>query len=78
MEIPYKLLSEAALRGIVEEFVLREGTEYGRRDYSLEEKRGAVVEQLRKGQAKIMFDSEAGSCDIVPVSALLPVDKSPN
>ena len=37
VEIPYRELSEVALRGVVESFVLREGTDYGPRDYSLEE-----------------------------------------
>ena len=38
VEIPYRELSEAALRGVVESFVLREGTDYGDREFSFEEK----------------------------------------
>ena len=32
MEIPYTELSDEALRGIIEEYITREGTEYGRAD----------------------------------------------
>jgi uncharacterized protein YheU (UPF0270 family) len=44
--------------------VLREGTEYGRRDHSLEEKRELVLEQLRKGEAELTFDPATSSFDI--------------
>jgi uncharacterized protein len=65
MDIPYEELSETALRGIIEEFVLREGTDYGSRQYSLDQKVSAVEGQLRGGTAKIVFDEAAGTVDIV-------------
>ncbi|GIT23055.1 MAG: hypothetical protein CM1200mP40_27370 [Gammaproteobacteria bacterium] len=43
MEIPYTELSGDALRGVIEEFVSREGTEYGQREYTLEDKIKRVV-----------------------------------
>ena len=75
MVIPYELLSEAALRGIVEEFVLREGTEYGRREYSLDEKCRTVLEQLKKKRAKIVFDSKEGTCNILQADESLVPEK---
>jgi len=68
MEIPYQLLSEAALRGIIEEFVLREGTDYGVREYTIEDKIRTVASQLKRGSAKIVFDARDGTCNIVPVA----------
>ena len=68
MEIPYRSLSEAALRGVVESFVLREGTDYGQRDYSLEEKIAAVMRQLERGEAVIAFDTETETASIVVAS----------
>ena len=65
MDIPYEQLSPEALRGLVEEFVLREGTDYGSVDYSLEEKTAHVMKQLEKGLAKVVFDPELESCNIV-------------
>ena len=66
--VPHRNLSEAALRGVVESFVLREGTEYGPRDYSLEEKIAAVMRQLERGEVAIVFDPETGTVSIVVAS----------
>ena len=56
MEIPHRKLSKEALRGIVESFVLREGTDYGERDFPLDAKIDAVMRQLDRGEAVIVFD----------------------
>jgi uncharacterized protein YheU (UPF0270 family) len=56
VEIPHQELSPDALRGVIESFVLREGTEYGWRDYSLDEKVAHVMRQLERREARIMFD----------------------
>lgn len=63
--VPYGELSEDALRGVIESFVLREGTEYGERDVPLERKVSQVLEQLRRGEAQIVFDPRTESIDIV-------------
>jgi uncharacterized protein YheU (UPF0270 family) len=66
VEIAYSDLSEEALRGVVESFVLREGTDYGVRPHSLQEKVDQVLQQLRRGQAQILFDPDSQSVTIVP------------
>ncbi len=58
-------LSPDALRGVIEAFVLREGTEYGARDYSLEEKVLQVMRQLERGEAQIMFDPNTETVGLV-------------
>jgi uncharacterized protein len=63
--IPHRELSEDALRGVVESFVLREGTDYGERELSLEEKRAHVYRQLERGEAQIVFDPNTETIDIV-------------
>jgi uncharacterized protein len=50
---------------VLESFVLREGTEYGARDFSLDEKVAHVMKQLRRGEAKIVFDPDSETIDIV-------------
>lgn len=65
MEIPYDLLSKDALRSLVEEFVTREGTDYGHRDWDLERKVEAVMRQLKYGEAAIVFDEESSTPNIV-------------
>jgi uncharacterized protein YheU (UPF0270 family) len=67
--VPHRELSAAALRGVVESFVLREGTEYGEHDYSLEQKVAQVIRQLEQGVAQIVFDPTSGTVDIVVVGA---------
>ncbi|HTT07007.1 MAG TPA: YheU family protein [Steroidobacteraceae bacterium] len=66
IEIPCSELSAEALRGVVESFVLREGTDYGVRQHSFEEKVEQVLQQLRRGQAQILFDPDNQSVTIVP------------
>ena len=65
MIVPVNDLSENALNKIVEEFVLREGTEYGSHEVSLKSKVEQVVKQLRKGEAVLVFDSKTETLDIV-------------
>ena len=62
--VPLGDLSPDALRGVVESFVNREGTDYGR-DYSLAEKVNQVVRQLERGEARITFDPETETINIV-------------
>lgn len=66
VEIPLELLSEDALRGVIENYVLREGTEYGARDFTLEEKVDQVLARLRRGEAQILFDPATESVTLVP------------
>jgi uncharacterized protein YheU (UPF0270 family) len=56
IEVPHTQLSPEALRGVVESFVLREGTDYGAREYTLDEKVEHVMLQLQRGDARIVFD----------------------
>ena len=67
IDIPLDRLQPELLEAIIEEFVLREGTEYGLREYSLEEKKAQVRSQLAAGKAKITFDQETETCSIMPV-----------
>jgi uncharacterized protein YheU (UPF0270 family) len=65
LPIPHSELSPDALRGVVEAFILREGTDYGRREFTLEEKVSHVMRQLERQEATIMFDPQTESIDIV-------------
>lgn len=56
VEVPWRALSPDALRGVVEAFVLREGTDYGDREFSHEEKVAQVIEGLENGEVRILFD----------------------
>jgi hypothetical protein len=62
--IPPDELSEAALLGVIDAFVLREGTDYGHRDISIDEKRDRVRKLLVNGRAEIRFYPENEFIDI--------------
>jgi uncharacterized protein YheU (UPF0270 family) len=65
LEIPHTLLSPDALRGLVESYVLREGTDYGAREFTHEQKVAQVMAQLDSGDARIMFDPESESVTLL-------------
>ena len=67
VRIPLSSLSEAALDGIIEAFVLREGTDYGHDEHDLAGKCRAVRRQLMSGEAEIDFDPDTETVDIRPV-----------
>ena len=64
MIIPHTALAEDTLRNLVEEFVTREGTDYGDRLYTLEDKVRQVMRQLEEGSAVILYDSRTETCHI--------------
>jgi uncharacterized protein len=63
--VPYTDLSADALRGVIEAFVLREGTEYGALDVTLAVKVEQVLRQLVRGEAQILFEPVNETIDIV-------------
>ena len=62
--IPVDALSPEALQGVIDDFIVREGTDYGERERSLDQKRAAVRRQLDHGQAQIWFDPATESTTI--------------
>jgi uncharacterized protein YheU (UPF0270 family) len=66
MEIPFTLLAPDTLRALIEEFVLREGTEYGERDVALADKVDAVLLQLKRGEARVLYDADSETTTIAP------------
>jgi len=66
IEVPQHALSGEALRGVIEEFVTRRGTDYGTQERTLDAKIADVRRQLECGDAIIVFDVDAGTTNIVP------------
>ena len=63
-------LEPETLRALIESFVLREGTDYGVHETSLEDKVAQVLIQLRRGEAHITFDPATESINVVVTSAI--------
>lgn len=65
MRIPIESLAADTLQRVVEEFVTREGTDYGLSTSDLQTKVSQVLRQLKKGEALLCFDAESESCHII-------------
>jgi len=63
--VPAERLSPEVLDALIEEFVTRSGTDYGRREASLAEKCAAVRTQLMNKRALITYDPSTQTCTIV-------------
>jgi uncharacterized protein YheU (UPF0270 family) len=72
MQIPHSALADETLQNLVEEFVTREGTDYGSTTYSLADKVKHVLRQLEKGSAVIVYDPHSATCHIMTKDDLPP------
>jgi uncharacterized protein len=62
--IPINKLSPEALQGVIEEFISRNGTDYGEIESSLETNFRQVKYKLEKGSAVLIFDDETKTTNI--------------
>lgn len=69
MKIPYTELSQEALLGVMDAFILREGTDYGHEEIAIDQKRSRVLSMLQSGEAEIVFYQESDHIDIVLVKS---------
>ncbi len=77
MEIPWRRLEPETLRRVLEEFVTREGTDYGQGEFTLEQKVQHVLRQLSRGEAILAFDPDSETCQILPAHQLPRPSKVP-
>lgn len=59
-------LSPEALRGLVEEFVSRDGTDYGRLEKTLDQKVNSLMRQVENGDVCLVFDREEERANLIP------------
>ncbi len=65
MLIPLEQLSPDALRGLIEDFVTRNGTDYGDIEVSLETRIAQVMRQLKSGDVVIAYNHDEEYCNII-------------
>lgn len=65
VRVPFEELSDEALDGLIEEFVTRDGTDYGAVERTLDEKKSAILRQLHSGDVFIVFDPESQTANVV-------------
>jgi uncharacterized protein YheU (UPF0270 family) len=64
MRIPHLLLTPAALRAVVEEYVTRDGTDHS----VIHERIERVLRQLDGGNVELHYEQETATCNIVSIS----------
>jgi len=71
MIVPWTELAEATLRNLIEDYVTREGTEYGvERETPLATRVEQVRKHLERGEAVVWFDETSESVTILRREAL--------
>lgn len=65
IEIPLGRVSDDILNAIVEDFIAREGTDYGSSEVGFEAKVEQVKRQIDRGDVVITFDPETESCNLL-------------
>ena len=63
--VPFEKLSPEALDGLLEEFVLREGTDYGNKTYTIEEKKEQVYKQIKAKYVVVVYDQISEACTLL-------------
>ncbi len=66
MIIPLEQLNTDTLQAIIEDFILREGTDYGAIDTSKSDKIAQVRQQLEQGTAVLVYSELHESVNILP------------
>ncbi|MBU0991374.1 MAG: YheU family protein [Proteobacteria bacterium] len=67
IKIPHNQLTSEALRGVIIQFVTRDGPDSAHVETPFETKIARVKEQLDKGRAVLMYDPKTKTCNILPI-----------
>lgn len=74
--VPPERLDAEALAKLVEEFVTRDGTDYGLEERSLAHKTDAVMAQIKRGHVVVMFDLTTETANLMRREDIPPSDQS--
>ncbi|MDX7992725.1 YheU family protein [Xenorhabdus sp. Reich] len=72
MMIPWQQLEADTLYTLIESFVLREGTDYGEQEKTLEQKVQDVKRQLERGEVLLVWSELHETVNIVPKEMFRP------
>jgi uncharacterized protein YheU (UPF0270 family) len=65
MIVDPKQLTQESLFGIIDNFILREGTDYGMHEVTHLQKRESLMTQISEGAVLIVFDAESESVTLL-------------
>lgn len=75
MQIPVDRLDPETLTRVIEEFVSREGTDYGQANPDLLAKVEGIRRKLKSGEAVLCYDEVSESCHILSREAYRSLQK---
>lgn len=67
IQVPVGRLAPNIRNALLEEYASRDGTDYGEREMTLDEKVANLERQLAAGDLCILFESESELWDLVPL-----------
>ena len=65
VEVPLERLDEQVLKALLEEFSSRDGTDYGARETTLEERVAQLSHSLKMSELAILYDADSEQWDLV-------------
>jgi uncharacterized protein YheU (UPF0270 family) len=75
--IPHQQLSAEALLGVIENYINREGTDYGENVVDLDTKVAQVRGQLDNGKIVLLYDEESATINIITAEAYRKATEDP-
>ena len=78
IEIPPNKLADEILVSIIEEFINREGTDYGKQEVKLDVQIKRARSKIMRGDVLIMFDPKTESCNLITKEELYNIKKLAN
>lgn len=66
VEVPPQRLQADVLQALLEEYASRDGTDYGERELTLEQKVGDLRGQLQRGDLLILYNLDIEQWDLLP------------
>ncbi|MAD57593.1 MAG: hypothetical protein CMK44_03330 [Porticoccus sp.] len=76
IEIPPNKLPDRVLVALIEEFINREGTDYGEKEINLDSKIKDARSSILKGNIVITFDPKTESCNLITKEAISRLKKN--
>jgi uncharacterized protein YheU (UPF0270 family) len=65
VRVPPERLAPETLQALLEDYVTRDGTDYGQYELSAADKREQVARQLRCGDLQLLYDADSEEWDLV-------------
>jgi uncharacterized protein YheU (UPF0270 family) len=64
--VPAQRLAAEVLQALLEEYASRDGTDYGERECTLDEKVSQLLRQVRSDELQILYDVDSEQWDLLP------------